>query len=256
MANPHEVFRQVKQDKLYTQIYEQITALIERGDFSKGDRLPPERELARLLGVSRATLREGLTVLQMMGVVKTISGQGTFIGNLPSPKSLSLPLPELGESPFVILEARKAIEPAIAQLAAEVSTEESQAKIEEILSWIEADHSQDQVIGDTFSEGDRRFHLEIARSTENPLIITMQEVIYTYTSQPLWLTLMRHSSFATPNRWQKSLHEHRDIFEAIRERNPEQAGARVKAHLRRVERTMIQADLHYDAARNISLPVK
>jgi GntR family transcriptional repressor for pyruvate dehydrogenase complex len=181
--------------------------------------------------------------MQMMGIVKTVSGQGTFIGRLPNTSVLSLPLPQLGESPFVILEARKAIEPAIAALAAEVSTEESQKAILDILEWVEADHSQNKVVSDTFSDGDRRFHLAIARSTENPLIITIQEMIFTYTGQALWLTMMRHSSFATPNRWQKSIHEHRVIYEAIRDRNPELAASRIQAHLRSVERIMIQADL-------------
>jgi GntR family transcriptional repressor for pyruvate dehydrogenase complex len=243
MTQSPVIFKPVKQEKLYSQVYEQVIDLIERGEFAQGDRLPPERELAQKLNVSRATLREALTVMQMMGVVKTVSGQGTFIGKLPASNTISLPLPQLGESPFVILEARKAIEPAIARLAAEVSTDESHQKIEAILEWMEADHTTNQVVSDRFSEGDRQFHLEIAHSTENPVIITIQEMIYTYTGQALWLTLMRHSSFSTPNRWEKSLHEHRVIYEAIRDRNPDLASARVQAHLRRVERIMVQADL-------------
>jgi len=244
MSDQQELFQQIKQEKLCTQINEQIKSLIERGYFSLGDRLPPERELARQLGVSRATLREALTLLQMSGIVKTISGHGTFIGIEPKEYSVNLPLPKLGESPFVILEARKAVEPVIAELAAEVSTEESHKKIKEILDWVESDHSSDQVIGSIFSEGDRQFHFEIARSTENSLIISIQELIHTYTSQTSWLTLMRHSSFATPNRWQKSLDEHKKIYEAICDRNPELAANRVKAHLRSVERIMIHADIN------------
>jgi GntR family transcriptional repressor for pyruvate dehydrogenase complex len=247
MSDEKELFRQITQDKLYTQIYGQIIGLVENGHFTEGDRLPPERELARLLGVSRATLREALMVLQMSGIVKKISGQGTFIDLQPREKSPSFALPQMGESPFVILEARKVIEPAIAQLAAEVSTDESQKKIESILDWVQSDHSENQVIGEIFSEGDRKFHLEVACSTENPLIISIQEMIYAYTGQKLWLALMRQSSFATPNRWQRSLDEHQKIYEAIQDRNPELAANRVRAHLRSVERTMIQADISFDS---------
>lgn len=246
MINPTESIRQIKQTKLCTQVTEQIIGLIESGYYSESNRIPPERELAQLLGVSRATVREALTVLQMSGIIKNRSTQGTFIEIQPKIKALNLSLPQQGERPFVILEARKAIEPAIAQLAAIVSTDEAQKKIEEILDWVESDHSPNQVIGDTFSEGDRKFHFEIARSTENPVIISIQEMIYTYTGQELWLTLMRHSSFATPNRWQKALEEHRKIYAAIRDREPDLAARRVKDHLRSVERIMIQAEVSYD----------
>ncbi len=246
MINQKETFRQIKQDKLCTQVYEQIIGLIESGYYSESNRMPPERELARLLGVSRATLREALTVLQMSGMIKTRSSQGTFIEIQPKEKPLKLSLPQLGERPFVILEARKTIEPAIAQLASMVSTDKSQKKIEEILDWVESDHSQNQVIGDIFSEGDRKFHYMIACSTENPVIISVQEMIYTYTGQKLWLTLMRHSSFAQPNRWQKALEEHRKIYEAIRDRDPDLAAKRAMDHLRSVERNMIQTDISFD----------
>ena len=128
MINQKESFQQIKQDKLCTQVYEQIIGLIESGYYSESNRMPPERELARLLGVSRATLREALTVLQMSGMIKTRSSQGTFIEIQPKEKPLKLSLPQLGERPFVILEARKAIEPAIAQLATMVSTDEISKK--------------------------------------------------------------------------------------------------------------------------------
>ena len=195
MANKPDVIKPVKQEKLDYKVYQQIIDLIERDEFAQGDQLPPERELSQKLNVSQATLREVLTVMQVTGIVKTVSGHRTFIGRLSNPSAICLPLPQLGESPFVILEERKAVEPAI------------------------------------------------ARSTENPLIILSQEMIYIYSDQPLWLTQMRHSSFSTPNRWQKSIHEHRVIFEAICDHNSELAASSVQAHLRRVERIMVQADL-------------
>ncbi len=256
MIQSPDIFKPIKQEKIYAQIYQQIIELIERGEYSPGDQLPPERDLSRKLGVSRAALREALIVMQMNGVVKTVSGKGTFIGQLPNNNAVAVSFPQFGESPFAILEARKAVEPMIAHLAAEVSTEDGQKKIAEILAWVEADQTQNQVVSNTFSEGDRQFHLEIARSTENPLIISIQEVIYTYTGQALWLTLMRHSSFATPNRWQNSLHEHRVIFEAICNRDPGMAAARVQAHLRKVERIMVQADLTAEVPGGYELQVR
>lgn len=238
-----DIFTQVKQQKIYAQIIDQIIALIERGVFLPGTQLPPERKLTHQLGVSRASLREALTAMQMMGIVKTVSGQGTFIIGVQKSNPQSLALPDLGESPFVIMQARKTLEPSIASLAAAVRTDTYLKRIEEILDLVESDHSQSQVVNDTFSEGDRSFHLEIARATENPLIISFQEKIFTFTGQALWLTLMRSTSFATPNRWQEAGKEHRTIYEAIRDRNPGEAAKRVKSHLTRVEKIMEEADL-------------
>jgi GntR family transcriptional repressor for pyruvate dehydrogenase complex len=238
-----DLFTQVKQQKIYSQIIDQITALIERGDFLPGTQLPPERTLTQQLGVSRASLREALTAMQMMGMVKTVSGQGTFIIGLQKANPQNLSQSDLGESPFMIMQARKTLEPSIAALAASVRTDSSLRRIGEILDWVESDQSQAQVGGDTFSEGDRTFHLEIARATENGLIISVQERFYALVGQALWLTFMRSTSMATPNRWQESVKEHRSIYEAIRDGNQGEAAKRVRAHLTRVETIMEQADL-------------
>ncbi len=72
----------------------------------------------------------------------------------------------------------------------------------------------------------------------------MQEVIVHQMQQKLWLTLMRHSSFATPGRWEEARNEHREIFDAINSSNGQLAASRVRAHLIRVERVMIKADLN------------
>ncbi len=244
MASNQELFVPIKQHKIYSQIVEQIIGLIERGEFKPGMQLPPERELARSLGVSRASLREALTVLQMIGFVETRYGQGTFVCPLPNTVwAQNGPIPSFGESPFMILQARKTIEPSIAALAAVERAEESLARIETAMKRIEEDHSNHQILQDTFSEGDRDFHLEIARATGNPILVNIQQNIHSLMGQKLWLALMRHSSFATPGRWQKAIDEHRGIFEAIRAQDGPSAASRTRTHLTRVENIMVRADL-------------
>jgi GntR family transcriptional repressor for pyruvate dehydrogenase complex len=242
MSTLQDYFTPIKQQKVYNQICEQFIDLVERGEFKPGMKLPAERELARHLGVSRASLREALTVLQMMGMVETVSGQGTFVSDKPK-VSIKNYLPNAGESPFLILQARKTIEPSIAALAAVQRSEAGLRKLEEILETIESDHSRLQVLGDAFSEGDRRFHLEIARITENPILVNIQEMFYSLMGQELWLALMRHTSFSTPGRWQEAGREHHDIVEAIQARDSQAAASRMRAHLTRVENIMIQAEL-------------
>ncbi|MCL4559531.1 MAG: FadR family transcriptional regulator [Chloroflexi bacterium] len=244
MASAQDLLTPVKQQKVYTQIVDQFLDLIERGEFKPGMQLPAERDLARYLGISRASLREALTVLQLMGLVETLSGQGTFIRSKPiSPFFHNPALMNVGESPFIILQARKALEPSIAALAATHSREVSSVKLREVLDWIDSDHSAVQVMSDVFSEGDRQFHLEIAHLTDNSVLINMQQMIHYFMGQKLWLTLMRHTSFTTPGRWQEAHDEHHGIFEAIQNHDGQLASSRVRTHLLRVEKIMIQAEL-------------
>ena len=244
MASPQSPITPIKQQRVYNQIVEQILDLIERGDFQPGMRLPPERSLARQLEVSRASLREALTVLQMLGRVETILGQGTFVCEPQQNPLLDAPAANMGESPFSILQARKIIEPATASLAAGCRTEASLHRILEILESVEADHSQVQVIGEAFSEGDRKFHMEIARATGNPILIATQQMIHDLMGQQLWVTLMRHTSFSVAGRWEEALAEHRSIYEAIQRSDATLAGVRMKAHLLRVEKIMENAEMN------------
>ena len=241
---PHDLLIPIKQQKVYLQIVEQFIDRIERGEFKPGMQLPPERELARLLGVSRASLREALTVLQMMDLVETVSGQGTFITGQPGAALKNyLSNINIGESPFVIIQARKAIEPSITSLAAVQRSEASLRTMADILEWIDSDRSEAQVLRDIFSEGDRRFHLEIAKATQNPILISIQEMFHSLMGQELWLTLMRHTSFATPGRWEEASQEHHRIFEAICQSDSRAAAHAMRSHLQRVEKIMVQAEL-------------
>lgn len=251
MVSAQDLLVPVKQQKVYSQIVNQFIGLIDRGEFRPGMQLPAERELAKYLGVSRASLREALTVMQIMGLVKTVSGQGTFICEKEEKNEPDFSTPLTGdESPFAILQARKVIEPAIAALAATQRQDDALEKMSAILEHVLADHSRNQVIGEVFSEGDREFHLEIARATGNPILIVTQQMIHDLVGQKLWLALMRHTSIATPGRFEEALVEHQGILEAIRNRESQLASSRAKAHLMRVEKIMQEAELLSDLPEN------
>ena len=245
MPHPAEVIRPVSLQKVYVQIVEQIIELIKRGTFLPGTQLPAERDLARQLGVSRVSLREALTVLQIQGFVETKSGQGSFIAdNLGS--QISQPDParlNIDESPFSLLQARKVLEPTIAALAASQCSDAARKNMEQILDWVDADHSAVRVLSDVFSEGDRKFHLAIAVAADNSILVSVQAWISRLMAQKLWLTLMRETSLGTPGRWQAAAAEHRLIYEAIKDRQPELARQHVVAHLETVERLMGEAEL-------------
>ena len=234
-------FTPVKTKRVYMQIVDQIIVLVRKGNFGREAQLPPERDLAEQLGVSRASLREALSALQLLGLVETRSGQGTFVC-AEAPAALlrldaSLLYQEL-ESPFAILQARKAVEPTIAAIAAHQRSEEAIQRLLKIQELAESDpHGQY-----LSSEGDRRFHLALAEATENPVLISMMAIVYDLMGQKLWL-LLRDATAAEPERLRQYAQQHRDICDAIGAGDAERAAQGMTRHLNSVENFMIEVEL-------------
>jgi DNA-binding FadR family transcriptional regulator len=97
----------------YEQVAEQLAGDIRSGLLAPGARLPSERDLARQLEVSRASVREAIASLQVQGVVETRPGAGTFVVAAPAVAASAH-----DASPSAVLEARAQLEPAVARLAA------------------------------------------------------------------------------------------------------------------------------------------
>lgn len=236
------VFTPVKTQRIYMHVADQIKDLIRKGVFPEGSQLPPERELAEQLEVSRASLREALSALQILGLVESRPGQGTFICAGASSALLRMDSSWLYqdlESPFTILQARKTAEPPIAALAAQQRSEASLKHLQEILDLV-GSYPSDACV---FYEGDRKFHLAVAEATENPVLLRMMSIIHELMGQKLWLTLMMDSTLATPGRWQQAVLEHLNIYKAIEAQDTALAAARMREHLDMVEKLMIEADL-------------
>ncbi len=234
-------FTPVKSRRVYTQIVEQIVDLIKGGEFPVGKQLPTERELARRLGVGRASVREALSALQILGLVETKHGQGTFVRAAVESTRLQSDASWIynEESPFTILQARLNIEPAIAAMAARQRSEATLQRLEAILERVRTNPYDVHV----FTEGDRDFHFAIAEAAGNPVIAAVVSGIRELMGQRMWRTLMTDTIFATPGRLQQGQDEHSWILEAIRLGNPELAAERMTRHLQRVEQVMAEAEL-------------
>lgn len=235
------IFTPIQAQRVYMQIVNQIIDLVRKGEFPDGAQLPPERNLAEQLGVSRASLREALSALQIIGLVKTKPGQGTFICARKVPSLLQLDtswLYEEEESPFAILQARKTVEPHIAALAARQRSDAVLKRLGQILDSVEVDLSDRNI----FSEGDRKFHKAISEATENPVLMSMMSIVYELMGHRLWLTLVTESFLTHPGWPQKGTAQHRRIYEAIRAQNEKAAAARMREHLESVERMIVEVD--------------
>lgn len=237
-------FQSIKAKKLYAQIVEQFVEMIKRGEFQAGQKLPSERILSQKLNVSRTSLREALIALHMMGVVEIKSHQGTYISDKKIPPILKeVTYINLGESPFLILQARKAIEPNIAAIAAINRDQNSLKEIEEILVYVERSVSQNKIDANDYNDHDCAFHLAVAKATQNPILIGMGYIINNLMKQELWMTLIKNTLNSTQLSQQAGLNGHEEIYKAIQLRKPGVASAAMKAHLIMVEKVSKEADL-------------
>ena len=210
--------------QLTMQVVEHVRSLISSGEVKPGDRLPPERELARKLKISRSSLRAGIGFLSAMGVLKSRHGAGTFVSSGPpalDSSSLSVLGALHGFLPWQMFEARLVLEANVAALAAERATDEHIAELAEEVAEMYAalDDPQEYLIHDV------RFHRTIARASGNPILGALMETITANLYDNRRLTAGHSQSL------KESAETHREIFRAIRSRNPIQARRTMEQHL-------------------------
>lgn len=228
-------FRPIKQKKISGEIVDQIKEFIIDGRLKPGDKLFSERELAERLQVSRPSVREALTALEMMGLVEIRPGEGTFLktitsGDLIEPLSLSL---LMGKDSYEdILEVRRILEVSCARLAAQRRTEEQLAGMEKALEQMEKDIAN-HVLGEA---ADMSFHFHVALATNNSLLIRLMNTI----SESIHENLKENRIilFSTPGTPERLLREHRAVYQAIKEKAPKQAEDFMSRHLELVQEEM------------------
>jgi len=209
--------------RLYRQIADQIAALIEKGEYGAGQRLPPERNLAKQLGVSRPSVREALIALEVEGYVEVRVGSGVYVMG-PIPAARAEPLPA-DSGPFELIKARWLIEAECAALAAKQATRAQVRLMEEALEQMDSD----RVRGVMPLAADRLFHLRIAEASGNSALALVVKTLWDQRTGPLFLRLEHH--FDTPDLWGLALKEHRDIVAAIARHDAGGARAAMRLHM-------------------------
>jgi GntR family transcriptional regulator, transcriptional repressor for pyruvate dehydrogenase complex len=197
--------------------------LISEGSLAPGHRLPAERELAEMFGVSRSSLRQALKVLEIMGVISQRVGDGTYL-NTAAPSILAEPMEFLilldGLSFHELMEARLIVEPELAARAAARATPEDIAELRQALAEMEEnqrDHAR-------FTEYDLLFHKTIFRIAGNRVCTLMFTVVHQSLERLIHLT----SKLVEPKH---TLQLHRRIFIAIRRQDADEARRRMMEHL-------------------------
>ncbi|MEQ9812059.1 MAG: FadR/GntR family transcriptional regulator [Azospirillaceae bacterium] len=217
-------FTPIARESLAEKVARRILAMVRAGELGPGDQLPPERDLAARLQVSRPSVREALRGLAILGVVRSRQGGGAYISGLDAadllePLQFYLTLDQIAVDQ--LYEARQAIETTVARLAAGRITE---AAIEELAGMLAP---QRRLTGDpaAFRTSDLAFHEIIWRSCGNPF---MERV-----ARSLNLLGMdyRQRVAETPAVLGGSIDDHERLVEAFRARSPEAAATAMAAHM-------------------------
>jgi GntR family transcriptional regulator, transcriptional repressor for pyruvate dehydrogenase complex len=206
------------------QVVNHVRSLLERGTLQPGDRIPSEREFARVLKISRASLRTGIGYLAAMGVIKIKHGVGTFISDGPpefGKSSLSLMGALHGFQSWQLFEARIILESNLAALAAERGKEEHHAALagQVAAMFASLENPSAYLIHDVL------FHRIIAQASGNPILAAIMETVTTSMYDKRRRTVERATDL------RESAEMHREINHAIRARKPLEARKLMEKHL-------------------------
>lgn len=228
------MFTPIKNTKVYEQVIEQIKERIADRTLKKGDKLPSERELAEQLGISRASIREAIRSLEIIGLIESRQGEGNFIRNsfqnsLFEPLSIMFMLNDCKLEE--IFELRKVIEIETAALAArQVTDDELNDMIELINKMKISENEEERVICDA------KFHYKIAQASRNFLIVNILNTVST-----LMDSFIKDARKIIINNKHKDDidFQHEQVWNALRNHNSEEAAEAMRKHMELINENLI-----------------
>ncbi len=235
-GEPEPCFRgieAIRRPRLYEVVAKQLQGLITYGRLKAGDRLPPERELVRRFQVSRASVRDAIRALEVMGLVRSRQGEGTVVQEI-SAESLITPLSAAlapkRELIAELLEIRKIVEPAFAARAAAHATPEEIASMQDVLrrQRLKTRRRESPI------EEDSEFHYFVAMASRNSVVNRVVDVL---------MDLMRESqvrSLQVEGRLERSLEGHARVLRAVERRSPRAAEVAMRRHLADIEALLLE----------------
>ncbi|MDR1955311.1 MAG: FadR family transcriptional regulator [Treponema sp.] len=227
-------FSTLKRSSTVARIVEHLIDLIKSSSLQVGDKLPAERQLCEMIGVSRPILREALKALQVMNIIDMRQGAGTYIKSL-EPEDVVEHLDivfHLDSSLYHDLyEARRVLETSLAAMAAEKISDREILLIEENLRQAAADMDDEQA----FFDRDLELHGMIMKAAGNRVIPVFMQSI-----NKLAL-LIRQKTNAMPRIRRNTIQDHEAILRALKSRNPQESAAAMERHIYHVEHAFLYA---------------
>ena len=233
-------FQKIDQERLADAVVAQIEALILRGILRPGTRLPSERALSERMGVSRPSLRDAISNLQEKGLLTSKANAGIFVADVLG-SAFSEPLINLfsshQEAVFDYITFRRDLEGMAAERAANLGSDTDIKVIETIYTKMEAAHAKNDPALE--SELDAEFHMAIVEASHNIFMLHMMRSMFEMLKRGVFYN--RQVMFERRATRDMLLDQHREIFHAIKSRNPKAAKKSVEDHLSFVEECMIEA---------------
>jgi GntR family transcriptional repressor for pyruvate dehydrogenase complex len=228
-------FSNIQRTSTAERIIENLISLIKKQSLKIGDKLPPERQLCEMIGVSRPILREALKALQVMNIIGIRQGAGAYVKSL-EPKDVVEHLDivfHLDSSLYHDLyEARRILEGSVARTAALRITDEEIQKIEESIRQAAARMEDEQL----FFQKDLELHEMILKAAGNRVLPVFMQSINKFS------LMMREKTNARPDVRQKVIRDHELILEALKKRDPGQTAAAMEQHIANVENAFFKIE--------------
>ncbi len=221
------MFQKIKPKKISDEVYEQIKSIILSGKLKPGDKLPPERDLALELGVSRTSLREAIQKLEAQGFLYQVQGGGTFVKTITN-GILDTAIEEFvkrDEAIFDLMEIRKILETWGAHTAALRATKE---EIETMRKYLE-EMREAKEKGQIGHISDANFHFAISYGTHNVMLIHLMKNLFYWIEKVSYE--VRSRMYTNPESHEALFKQHTDIFNAIEARDPEKAYDAMLVHM-------------------------
>jgi GntR family transcriptional regulator, transcriptional repressor for pyruvate dehydrogenase complex len=238
MAEP-VIFERLHSQKNYMQIARQIRNMIRDGKLTVGDKLPAERDLVQQFGASRASVREALSALEMLGLIECRGGQGNYIRADARDGTIDGELLRTllqNHDPSEIFEARLQMEPNLSALAAERATDEERRKLSgqveklQVLGTRILSEADKAPAIEEYMEEDRKYHLEIGRCSHNSVLFTVFSGVNLMMKETHWQA-MKSKGLSDEKNVRSYAVEHEAILAAILARDPAAASREALRHL-------------------------
>ena len=207
------------------QVYEDLFHMILRGDYAPGDRIPSENELKQIFNVSRNTIRAALNRMNVLGIVETRHGDGTYLRGIGTNMYLNTFVPAFlanSEDLMGLMVFRRGVEVSSARLAAIHASEEDLRNLEDYFEYL---RHQD-ISNKEFAESTSDFHVKIAVASKNEMLVQMLELIR-------WVITSKMADFLhyKPDVADSSYY-HYMIFRCIKQRKPDEAAYMMDCHMK------------------------
>jgi len=228
-------FTRVDTRRRAEEVVSQLAAAVQDGVYGVGDRLPPERDLAVQMGVSRTSVREGLAILSLQGIVERRVGSGTYVAST-DPTAIGRAVSVVRDSvdPYEVFEWQQVVEPAVTALAVDKLDADDLARLRGALqAMLEAIRRSDRR---AYSLADRRFHFVVAEGARNDLVTQQMTQLFEWMAHQSWLSMKRFSVDAAleADYFRGSLEFHEALYAAIVARDVGAVFESYRARYRRI----------------------